>query len=231
VSVEAPAPAEITSSLPQHRPYRFLALLITELTLILGFPFTAGSDIRFHLYRVLAILVFAAALYAVLGRGRITAVAFLLGMPAIVVHFENALGFLERLQIVALILGIVFLVFVTGVFIWTVLSDPSVTADTLAGAVSAYLLVGITYGLAYWMIEQLAPGSFRQTVEPGTSIKPTDYVFFSFVTLTTLGYGDIVPWGGHAKSVAITEAVIGIMYPAVLIGRLIGLHGIKRSRS
>jgi hypothetical protein len=51
------------------------------------------------------------------------------------------------------------------------------------------------------------------------------------VTLTTVGYGDIVPWGAHARSLVILESVTGIMYPAVLIGRLIGLHSSRRTGS
>jgi voltage-gated potassium channel Kch len=56
---------------------------------------------------------------------------------------------------------------------------------------------------------------------------PSELTFFSFVTLTTVGYGDIIPWSPHARSLAMLEAVTGIMYPAVLIGRLVGLHGRK----
>jgi hypothetical protein len=51
------------------------------------------------------------------------------------------------------------------------------------------------------------------------------------MTLTTVGYGDIVPWLGHARAYAMIESVLGIMYPAVLIGRLVGLHGHKRDNS
>ena len=106
--------------------------------------------------------------------------------------------------------------------VWTIVSNPSVTADTLAGAVSAYMLVGITFGLAYLMIESVLPGSFKDTVEPGKHFTPADFTFFSFVTLTTVGYGDIVPWGAHARALAIVESVLGIMYPAVLVSRLVG---------
>ena len=209
--------------------HRFLFLLITELVLILGFPFAASGGQHVAFFRVLAVLIFAAALYAVLGRGPITLIAYVLGLPAIVVHLANTAGYLPALHWFSLFLGLMFLVFVTSVFIWTIISDPSVTTDTLAGAVSAYLLVGITYGLAYGLIESLSPGSFRDTIQPGKVLAPPEFIFFSFVTLTTVGYGDIVPWGAHARSLVILESVTGIMYPAVLIARLIGLHASKRS--
>jgi hypothetical protein len=229
--VTAIAPSSSIKSVAALRkpPHRFLLLLITELVLIVGYPFTEGTAISSEFFRLFAVLVFSAALYAVLGRGWVTVVAYLLGVPAIVIHIVNAAGYLLPLQPASLLLGVLYLAFVTSVFIWTVVSAASVTGDTLAGAVAAYLLVGITYGLAYGLIARLIPGSFRDTVQPGMTIYPGEYIFFSFVTLTTVGYGDIVPWSAHARSLVILESVTGIMYPAVLIGRLIGLHSSRRN--
>lgn len=218
-----------SATAPHKPPHRFLTLLTMELVLILAYPFTLEIGSRFDWFRFLAVLIFTAALYAALGRGRVTLVAVLLGVPAIVIHLANVAGHLLPLQTAAITLGIVFLGFVTTVFIWTVLTHATVTADTLAGAVAAYLLIGITYGLAYGLVEQLMPGSFRNTVQPGRTLHPSEFIFFSFVTLTTVGYGDIIPWGGHARSLVILEAVTGIMYPAVLIAGLIGLHISRRN--
>jgi hypothetical protein len=199
--------------------------MISELLFILVYPFFIGTSFRDGVMRGLAGVVFSAALYAVMGRGRITVIAFTLGIPAIVIHALNIAGYLESLQTLSLTLGLVFLVFMTSVFVYSIVSDPSVTTDTLAGAVSAYMLIGITFGIAYSLIDHLVPGAFRDTLEPGKHLTQSEFTFFSFVTMTTVGYGDIVPWDAHARSVAMIEAVIGIMYPAVLISRLVGLHG------
>jgi hypothetical protein len=229
--VRASATAPLRSKVAALRTRHYSVLLIAELAFILGFPFFAETVAHDELFRLLAALIFCATLYAVMGRGRITLIAFSLGIPAILFHLFNVFGVFSHLQIVSGVLGVIFLAFVTSVFIWAIVSNPSVTTDTLAGAVSAYLLIGITYGLAYGLIEQLVPGSFRDTVQPGKHFSPSEFVFFSFVTLTTVGYGDIVPWGAHARSLMIIEAVTGIMYPAVLISRLVGMHGTKRSDS
>jgi len=231
--VPASASASTKTAKPAHRklPHHFTALLLAELAFILGYPFVIETAAHDELFRLLAVLIFCASLYAVLGRGRITLAAFLLGIPAIVIHLANVFGYLLSWEVATLALGVLFLGYVTTIFIWAIVQNPSVTTDTLAGAVSAYMLVGITYGLAYGMIEQLQPGSFRDTVQPGKHLMPSELIFFSFVTLTTVGYGDIIPWGPHARSLAILEAVTGIMYPAVLIGRLVGLHGRKREES
>ena len=207
---------------------RYTGLLITELAMILIFPFIADTPRQAEVYRLLAVLVFAAALNAFLGRGRLTVIAFALATPCMFIHVANVFGYLQRLSMLSLLLGIAFLTYVTSIFIIGIISDPTVTTDTLAGAVSAYLLIGITYGLAYGLIEQRHPGSFRDTVQPGKVFAPSEFIFFSFVTLTTIGYGDIVPWGPHARALAILEGVTGIMYPAVLVARLVGLKGVVR---
>jgi len=212
------------------RLHHYAALLIAELSFILIYPFFTGTSFRDTVMRGMAVFIFCAALYAVLGRGRITIIAFALGVPAILIHLINVIGYLEWLHTLSLILGLVFLVFMTSVFVWSIVSDPSVTTDTLAGAVSAYMLIGITFGVGYTLIDRLVPGAFRDTIEPGRHLSQSEFTFFSFVTLTTVGYGDIVPWDGHARSFAMIESVIGIMYPAVLIGRLVGLHGSKRDQ-
>lgn len=231
MSASTSKPSKKTAFAPRKMPHHYTVLLLTELVLILGYPFFVGTARQFELFRLTAVLVFVASLYAFLGRGRLTVAAFLLGVPAVVIHVANVIGYLPGLGTLATALGLVFLVFVTSVFIIGLVSLPTVTMDTLAGAVSAYLLIGITYGLAYGLIEQLHPGSFRDTVEPRHVIIPSEFIFFSFVTLTTVGYGDIVPWGPHARALAIIEGVTGIMYPAVLIGRLVGLRGTRQENS
>jgi voltage-gated potassium channel Kch len=231
VPVPASTPAKWTVIAPRKSAHHYTALLLTELALILGYPFFVGTARQTQLFRMMAVLVFSASLYAFLGRGRLTVVAFVLGVPAVVIHVANVLGYFVRLETLATALGLLFLAFVTSVFIIGIVSLPAVSVDTLAGAVSAYLLVGITYGLAYGLVEQLHPGSFRDTVEPRHVISSSEFMFFSFVTLTTVGYGDIVPWGPHARALAILEGVTGIMYPAVLIGRLVGLRGARSENS
>jgi Ion channel len=221
----APATSKAAAAAQKIKLHHYTVLLISELLFILVYPFFIGTSARDGVMRGLAVVVFSAALYAVMGRGRITIIAFVLGVPAILIHAINVAGYLESLQTLSLILGLVFLMFMTSVFIWSIVSDPSVTTDTLAGAVSAYMLMGITFGIAYSLIDRLVPGAFRDTLEPGKHLTQSEFTFFSFVTMTTVGYGDIVPRDAHARSVAMIEAVIGIMYPAVLISRLVGLHG------
>ena len=211
----------------RRRLHPYAVLLCSELGLILLYPFVAGVTYSAELFRLAAVSVFLTALYAVKGRGRITTIALILGAPAICLRLINIIEHRELIRLPDELSGLAFLIFVTAVLVTSILSNPTVTGDTLAGAVASYLLIGITFGLAYLMINGLVPGSFRDSIEPGKQFTPSDFTFLSFVTLTTVGYGDIVPWSSHARSVAIVESVLGIMYPVLLVGRLVGLHGRK----
>lgn len=205
------------------RSYPFTTLLITELLLILLYPLAGAQRIGIHLMRVLVLTLFVVLLYSVLGRGRQTAIAFILGLPPLLLHAANLFGYLhwERLESG---LGVPFLIFVCLNFARNVVSQPRVTSDTLAGAIATYMAIGISYGLIFGFVEKVLPGAFLQTSHPTQQLTPPDLVFFSFVTLTTVGYGNIVPMAPLAKSLCILEAITGVMYPAVLIGRLIGLY-------
>jgi hypothetical protein len=92
----------------------------------------------------------------------------------------------------------------------------TVSAEHLYAALSAYLLAGIFFGVFYWTLEQTAPGSFG-----GTDGSRASAIYFSFVTLATLGYGDIVPRSDVARGLVIVEAVGGQLFLAVLVARLV----------
>jgi hypothetical protein len=95
-----------------------------------------------------------------------------------------------------------------------------VDAEHLFAALSAYLLAGIYLGLLYWVLEQMKPGTFSF---PG-EFSQASAIYFSFVTLATLGYGDIVPRADVARGIAIVEGVGGQLFLAVLVARLVSLY-------
>jgi Ion channel len=95
-----------------------------------------------------------------------------------------------------------------------------VDAEHLYAALSAYLLAGIYLGLLYWVLEQLKPGTFSFTGQ----FSQASAIYFSFVTLATLGYGDIVPRADVARGIAIVEGVGGQLFLAVLVARLVSLY-------
>jgi len=103
-----------------------------------------------------------------------------------------------------------------------------VSLDEIYGAVSAYILIGFVWGMGYGLLELLHPGSLRSENGP---VGPGDFMYFSFVTLMTVGYGDMSPVHPIARSLAIIEAMLGVVFMAVLIGRLVGLQAGPRRRT
>jgi hypothetical protein len=100
-----------------------------------------------------------------------------------------------------------------------------ITVDEIAGAISAYILIGLFFTMLFLWIELLQPGSFeiRAQVNPNKLVDYSDFVLFSFATLTTLGYGDITPLTHLAQVLSVLESMIGVLYVAVLVGGLVGM--------
>jgi hypothetical protein len=105
------------------------------------------------------------------------------------------------------------------------LGAQAVDREHLYAGLSAYLLAGIFFGVFYWVLEQTWPGSLAIPGEGAQSnFSLTVAIYYSFVTLTTLGYGDIAPRSDVARGLAILEAVAGQLYLAVMIARLVSLY-------
>jgi hypothetical protein len=96
-----------------------------------------------------------------------------------------------------------------------------ITFHRIQGAVAAYLLLGIIWAYAYALLAQLRPGAFAGPLSPADG--PRALFYFSFVTLTTVGYGDVLPVHPVARSLAILEAVTGPLYLTILLARLVSL--------
>ena len=96
----------------------------------------------------------------------------------------------------------------------------SIDREHVYAALSAYLLAGVFFGNLYWTLEQIQPGTFALTGD----FLPSSAIYFSFVTLATLGYGDIVPRTEVARGLAVVEGVGGQLFLAVLIARLVSLY-------
>ena len=136
-------------------------------------------------------------------------------------------------------LGVVFVGAVGTFLLRGIWQEKHVTLDTIFGAVAVYLLIGIGWTHIYSLIETLEPGSFATRVgsseqwhdwQSGTDGVYPRLLFFSFVTLTTLGYGDILPITAASKGFSIAEAVAGPVFLAILMARLVGLYVAQETR-
>jgi len=118
-------------------------------------------------------------------------------------------------------LSLLFMLALTAVVLAQVNREGAVTGHRVRGAVAGYLLLGMSCALAYALIEHLIPGSFQTAA---ADLQSDAFYYFSIVTLTTLGYGDITALHPVARSVVMIEALLGQLYPAILIARLVTLQ-------
>ena len=140
--------------------------------------------------------------------------------------------------VVARSLGAFFVAVVGGFMLRKMWQLRHVTLDSIGGGLAVYLLLGVGWTHLYALVETLDPGSFITRPLDGSAHGLTEYTsgtypqlfFFSFVTLTTLGYGDILPVSSAAKGLAIAEAIVGPVFLAILMARLVGLYVAQETR-
>ena len=120
----------------------------------------------------------------------------------------------------------IFLAFTSSLILVDILlRSKHVDADLIYGAVGIYLMIGFVFAFAFALLETTIPGSFSGLQEVISAHATTDpMVYFSFVTLTTLGYGDISPITSVAMTMSYLEAIIGQLFLAILVARLVGMH-------
>jgi hypothetical protein len=138
---------------------------------------------------------------------------------------------IESGSIASYSVGVLALFYTAAIVLIAVLREERVTADTILGGISVYLLIGIAFGILFLLLEWLAPGSFAvggeplpvPTVPDGGS-RMAVLLYLSFVVITTLGFGDVTPTTEIARMLCAGEALFGQIYIAVFVARLIGLH-------
>ena len=208
------------------RRFSTVQLLIALAVFLICAPFVEEFEGGRLVLSLLLSLVLLAAVFAVADRKRTLAIALVLAVPAIagrwINHFRPDLIHPSVFLVCALML----LAFVIAHMLRFVLRAPVVTVEVLCGSIAAYLMLGLMWTLAYWLVDQLTPGgafSFN-TKGGGQSINGFSGFYFSFITLSTVGYGDITPVSRFARWLAALEAMTGLLYVAVLIARLVALY-------
>jgi hypothetical protein len=214
-----------------RRRFSTVQLLIVLGLLFFSFPFVEevkGGDI---IVSVLLSLVLISAVLAVASRRRTLVVAVLLMVPAIAGRWINHFRPDLVPPAVFLVSGLVLVAFVVVNLLGFVLRAPSVNTEVLCASISAYLMLGLIWTMAYWLVDQLTPGgAFSFNTNAGKqSMNGFNAFYFSFITLSTVGYGDITPLSRIARWLAALEAMTGLLYVAVLIARLVSLYSTPKS--
>jgi hypothetical protein len=202
------------------------SLLLALLALLLLYPFFAGRVMAHAFWDICSSAVLLLGIYAVSRVRRHLVIAVVLAITVLGTKWSGYVVDDGRLLLVNNVLAAIFFTFTACLLLADVLRKGAVTADKIYGALCVYLVIGLTWGFMFLTLEGLQPGSFQfgQARLSGMEKDPATLVYFSFVTLSTVGYGDITPLSPPARSFAFMEAIIGQIYLAVLVARLVGLH-------
>src|SRR5262245_25353603 len=213
-------------------------LLVALLLLALAHPFLPAENFGHTVFLVAISAVLIAGVWAVSRHRGVLVAGVALAVPTFIAAWMQHFVELRWLTSVYLVLGAVFLVFTAVVVLRQTLGSAgsaAVTADTVAGAICFYLLLGVIWALIYALVELAHPGSFVDGGRPvssatgGHRLLVPELLYLSLVTLSTLGYGDILPVTPQARMLAAIEAIIGPLYLAVLIARLVSLAAPRSS--
>jgi hypothetical protein len=216
-----------SSRIPPVTGHKFFLLFLFLLADLVFYPYageTTGPG--YYLLRSLGIAVTLVTVYAVSFRRGLIFVALLLAVPAMVEHsvfFRSEIG---TLSVFGIVLSFIFDVFVIVVIFRRVFAREKPTAETIFGAVCIYLMVGFTFARLYAIIATVRPHAFYLDPATNSHSLPVgfDFIFFSFGTMTSLGAAGIVAVSPQVRSVSVMESILGVLYLAVMISRLMGAY-------
>ena len=220
--------------------YGMIGLLVCMVSLLVVVPFFQDSlmtRIFFNLFFT-GILIFSVVPFVNRIRPSLI-ISLTLAIPTLVVHWGLMInpGFWEFFPGVENLLSMLFTGFVIFVLLAGIVRARRVDTNLIFGSVCVYLLIGLEFGFIYGLMEDQIPGTFKG-MSPDLSASSGDphwdfpqYLYFSFTTLTTLGYGDITPLTNPARMMTSIQAMTGQFYIAILVARLIGIQLSGESKS
>jgi voltage-gated potassium channel len=207
---------------------RFLFLFISMVLMFVFRPFLTDYVAIAYLMDIFLFLIFLSAVYAIRQKRSAFIIALFLLLLTEVLQLLSHILDIPSLDTLSNILGGLLLVYTATMIFFYLFREDRITSDMIMGAICVYFLMGLIWAFVYSTLEFFQPGSFQM---PQGAVNQATFTYYSYVTLTTLGYGEITPISTPARSFAILEAMMGQLYLAVLIARLVGIHIAQSSRS
>ncbi len=212
-------------------PGRFTALLAAILLLLVTQPMFSGHAFAQNVATAAMSLVLLAALYAF----RATRIYFIVAVALLFPSLGGRLALLFTpsltVEVISAIFSCLFLAVTVIALVSRLFIVKSVTLDTISAAICAYLLTAVAFAYAFAVVELQNPGAFsaalfQKTVSHTAPLIASlhSFIYYSFVCLTTTGFGDISPVSEGARSLSVMESVFGQLYVAILIARLVSLE-------
>jgi hypothetical protein len=212
----------------RHKSDHFYRDLLVAIAAIVLGSSLVGEHVGFALDNLLVAAILTIALVEVARTRRHIVVGAILGLPAIAARFVNQLTPHSRaMDGLVLFLTVGFFAFLIWLILHDLFSESRSTIDRVYGAIAAYFFIALLFALLYAHValidhDAFAVSSSLTAAESGGPLSL--FTYFSFVTITTLGYGDITPISEPARVLAWFEALVGQLYLAVMIGGLVATH-------
>lgn len=208
-------------------PMHFHVLLLLLFSLIALQPISSLDLLGVRLGHILVLLVLVGCVLAVRGWRLVFPLAALLAGAGVVVTLNGMWsGGDERIDVVADVLVVALLSLVSVCLSIQLFAEREVGLDSISAALCIYMLLGLAFAFVHDVLDQLDPGCIAGVDEAVVSVgdRLGALMYYSFVTLTTLGYGDMVPLSPAARNFAVLEALLGQVVLVVLVARLVGLQ-------
>jgi voltage-gated potassium channel len=203
--------------------YKMFNFMVSILMLLILLAVLEGTKYGYIVLNLMSTMVLLLGVHAVGGSKKRLIILVLLGLP----WFISEWTFMQSNR--TIFTSMLFFIFVTITILEHILRSKDVTADTLFAAVCVYLLLGIMWASIYGFLEYVTPGSIFVDREGDmrAPLSSNVLIYYSFTTLTTLGYGDIASITPQVRIISILEAIIGQMFIAFLVARLISAYTAK----
>ena len=209
--------------------YIFFGLLISLVLTFTVVPFFEEQGVATKLLNVFLVMALIFSVIVV-SRSKVSfLVVFVLSLPMLISSLVFSLQEEQTFSIVLASTTALFFMYIAVMLLQKLFTTKEVDVNLILGAICVYLLIVVVWALIYSLIAALVPGSFEFVGETVIPAHMMDFMYYSLVTMTTLGYGDITPLSAPAKSVAAMQALLGQIYIAIIIARLVGLHMKQKS--
>jgi hypothetical protein len=207
----------------------FLILLVLILLMLILPSFLDQWVSTRILLDVFLTAILVALVYAIKSNHSQMVIGTILALPLIITIWASYVIGIRSIGLTTRIFTALFFGYAVVNILRLIVTQEEVTRETIFAAIVAYLLIALMWQFLYMVLEKLAPGSFS-LAEKALRSEAKHFQYFSFVTITTLGYGDVTPLTDQASTLAMLEALIGQIYLVVLVAWLVGMHVSKRSK-
>ena len=205
---------------------KFYLLFVCLLVLLIVYPYFQENGYEFLGFRLFGCAVTLLSVYAVSFRRSFTLLALVFAIPTLVQRIMSPAGTAGPLLLLVTSCGFVFDLLVIVIIFRRVFATDRPSSETIFGALCIYLLVGFSFASGYLLLATLKPHAF--SFDPASNFPKVpgrfSYIYYSFGTLTSLGAPGISPASDEARSLTAIQAILGVLYLAVLISRLISMY-------